>query len=62
VSLVAELLVAFESEIECLTLIPSSGGRFEVRLNDKVVFSKASSGRHAKQGEVVSLIKDKLTR
>lgn len=33
--------------------MPSSGGRFEVIANDKVVYSKKTEGRHAEEGEVV---------
>jgi selenoprotein W-related protein len=39
-------------------LIPSSGGRFEVTVDDRPVFSKAATGRHAEPGEVVRLIKE----
>jgi selenoprotein W-related protein len=38
-------------------LIPSSGGRFEVTVDQHVVFSKAATRRHAGPGEVVGLIK-----
>ncbi|MAU10418.1 MAG: hypothetical protein CL607_11390 [Anaerolineaceae bacterium] len=45
-----------EREIEYFiaewTLIPSKGGRFEVRVNDELVFSKKELGRHAEPGEV----------
>jgi len=37
-------------------LIPSSGGKFEVIVNDELVFSKKSLGRHAEEGEVRELI------
>lgn len=37
-------------------LIPSSGGRFEVTVNDELVFSKKALGRHAEPGEIKSLI------
>jgi|LakMenEpi03Aug12_release.lakeMendotaPanAssembly.Ray.scaffolds.fasta_scaffold57748_1 selenoprotein W-related protein len=45
--------------IETLTLIPSSGGRFEVMANDILVFSKKSIGRHAELGEVARLFEEK---
>jgi selT/selW/selH-like putative selenoprotein len=35
----------------------SSGGAFEVTVDGKLVFSKRALGRHAKPGEVLSLIK-----
>lgn len=45
-----------EREIEVFVgswkMIPSSGGKFEVTVNDKLVFSKKQLGRHAQSGEV----------
>ena len=43
----------FEHEIRSLTLIPADGGRFEVVLNDTLVYSKLQTKRHAEAGEVV---------
>jgi selenoprotein W-related protein len=48
---------AIEGQLESLTLIPSGGGRFEVTVNDKLAYSKMTTGRHANRGEVVGLIK-----
>jgi selenoprotein W-related protein len=39
-------------------LIPSSGGRFEVTVDDRLVYSKAATGRHSQPGEVVTLIRE----
>jgi selenoprotein W-related protein len=55
--LTGELLNNFEAEIESITLLPSEGGRFEVTVNDKLVYSKLKTGRHVDVGEVVGLIK-----
>jgi selT/selW/selH-like putative selenoprotein len=41
-------------------LLPSSKGRFEVTLDEELIFSKASLGRHAKPGEVVELVRDRI--
>jgi selenoprotein W-related protein len=60
VSLAADLLKNFEPEIETLSLVPSDGGRFEVTVNDKLVYSKLQTGRHAEPGEVVGLVKKLL--
>jgi selenoprotein W-related protein len=38
-------------------LIPSSGGVFEVKVDEVMIFSKKKSGRHANAGEVVDLIR-----
>jgi selenoprotein W-related protein len=58
VSLAADLLKNYEPEIETLNLVPSDGGRFEVTVNDKLVYSKLQNGRHAEPGEVVGLVKE----
>jgi selenoprotein W-related protein len=62
VSLLNELLLnkSIEAQIETLTLILSSGGRFEVTVNDDLVYSKLATGRHAKPGEVSPLVKAKI--
>ena len=59
-SLTAELLKDFESEIESLELIPASGGRFEVTVNGDLIFSKLATGRHAEAGEIRKLLKAKI--
>ncbi len=61
-SLVHDLLRAFEPEIQSLELIPSDGGRFEVTVNGTLIFSKKQLGRHAQPGEVVSLVQNFLER
>lgn len=55
-SLAADLLKNFEAEIKSISLVPSDGGRFEVSVNDKLVYSKLETGRHAEAGEVVGLV------
>lgn len=55
-----DLLKEFEAEIESLTLVPAVGGRFEVSVNDRLVYSKLKTGRHADQGEVVELVRKYL--
>ena len=55
-----DLLKRFEPEIESITLIPSEGGRFEVTINETLVYSKLQTGRQAEPGEVVRLVEDLL--
>jgi selenoprotein W-related protein len=50
-------LKEFEPEIEKITLIPAEGGRFEVEVNGKLLFSKLKTGRHAQPGEVKELFR-----
>jgi selenoprotein W-related protein len=54
-----ELLNHYTPAIASVTLIPSSGGRFEVIANDTVIFSKKAIGRHAEPGEVTRLLAEK---
>ena len=49
----AELQKQFGGECE---LIKSSGGVFEVEIDGKLIFSKASLGRFPEEGEVARLI------
>jgi len=56
VSLASELLKAFEADIEILKLVPSDGGRFEVTVNGKLLYSKLETRRHAEPGEVLALV------
>lgn len=51
-----------EHSIGSWTLIPSSGGVFEVEVNGELVFSKKALGRHAEPGEVRSAILGKLSQ
>jgi selenoprotein W-related protein len=60
VGLANEFLQKFEPEIETLTLVPSDGGRFEVSVNGKLVYSKLQTGRHAETGEVAGLVEKLL--
>jgi len=55
--LTADLLKEFEPGIAEITLIPSDGGRYEVTVDGKLIYSKLQTGRHAEPGEVVKLLK-----
>lgn len=56
----AELLREFEPGIKAITLVPSEGGRFEVSLNGRLVYSKLETLRHAEPGEVVGLVRNRM--
>jgi selenoprotein W-related protein len=58
--LTAELLDNFEPEIDQVRLIPSEGGRFEVVINDNLLYSKLATNRHPNPGEVKTLVKKYL--
>jgi selenoprotein W-related protein len=54
------LLTAWAPIIENIELVPSSKGRFEVTLDDQLIFSKAMLGRHAEPGEIATLVRERL--
>ena len=56
----AELIEAWAPLIARVTLLPSSGGRFEVTLDDELLFSKASTERHPHPGEIHALVAARL--
>lgn len=49
-----------EAFIRSWRLIPSTGGVFEVTINEALVFSKKALGRHAAPGEILALIRQKV--
>lgn len=59
-SLVDELLKAYELKIGSLEIVPASGGVFEVALDGELLFSKTALGRHAYAHEVLDLIRARL--
>ena len=60
VGLTDELLTGWAPIIECVDLIPSSKGRFEVTLDDELIFSKAALGRHAEAGEIAGIVRERV--
>ena len=56
----AELLNAWAPRIIRATLLPGSGGRFEVTLDGELLFSKAALKRHPRPGEVHGLVAARL--
>ncbi len=56
----AELTEAFPA-IE-VSLIPGSGGIFDVTVDGALVFSKKRVGRHAQPGEVAEAVRTKFAR
>jgi len=60
VGLANELLKEFEYDIGNLVLVPSDGGKFEVKIGEKLVYSKLETHRHAEPGEVLGLVRKVL--
>jgi selenoprotein W-related protein len=55
-----ELLTTFDGDIKALTLIPGTGGTFEVRLNGQVIFNRKTEGRFPEAKELKKLIRDQI--
>ena len=55
-SLVVDILDEFQPVIESIRLVPSTGGVFEVSVNDELIFSKKKLERHAEPGEVIDIV------
>ena len=52
-----ELLKHYEHLIEEIKLIPSDGGKFEVNVNGRLLYSKLATHRHAEPGEILGLVR-----
>ena len=59
-SVTAELIKDFERKIDAWTLIPSGGGRFEVKVGDELVYSKLATGSFPTSDQVRELVAAKL--
>jgi selT/selW/selH-like putative selenoprotein len=55
--LAGEIIEEFGDDLEAITLVKGSKGRFEVTLDGATIFSKSRSKRHSQPGEVISNIK-----
>jgi selT/selW/selH-like putative selenoprotein len=55
-----ELLSRWAPIVRALELRTSSGGRFDIYLDDELIFSKQESRRFPKPGEVAGLFEQKL--
>ncbi len=56
----AELIKEFEPDIEYFTLVPSDGGKFELTVGNRLLYSKLETHRHAEPGEIAGLLKKYL--
>gem|GEM_PF-409009 len=56
VSLTANLIQMYEPEIQTISLTPSMGGRFEVTVDDQLLFSKMKEQRKAYPDEIEKLV------
>lgn len=55
-----ELLTTFEAELGGVTLMPGTGGVFEVRVDDSLVWSRAEQRRFPEIKELKQLVRDRV--
>jgi selenoprotein W-related protein len=53
-----ELLTTFQAELGEVALLPGTGGVFEVRLDDRPVWSRADEGRFPEMKELKQRVRD----
>ena len=53
-----ELLTTFETDLKAVSLQPGSGGVFEVRLNEIIIFNRKDHDRFPESKELKQLIRD----
>lgn len=52
----AEVMTRYPDKVGSITLVAGVGGRFEVKLNDQLIFSKAQTGRFPELNEITKPI------
>jgi len=55
-----ELLTTFDEELSEVALIPGTGGIFEIKINDKLLWSLKDEGRFPDIKELKKLLRDKI--
>lgn len=55
-----ELLTTFEDELSEVSLRPGTGGIFEVRLGEDVIWSRKEKGRFPEIPELKQLVRDRV--
>ena len=55
-----ELLTTFEDELGGVTLVPGTGGVFEVRANGEVLWSRKAEGRFPELKEIKQRLRDRI--
>lgn len=58
--LAQELLTTFEAELGEVALIPGSGGIFEIRVEDQLIWSRRSEGRFPEAKEIKQRVRDAI--
>ena len=55
-----ELLSTFGDDLGEVSLIPGTGGIFEIRMNREVLWNKKQQGRYPEPKEIKQLIRDRI--
>jgi selenoprotein W-related protein len=55
-----ELLTTFEGDLRAVSLMPGTGGIFEVRLDGTTIFSRKAAERFPESKELKQLIRDRI--
>lgn len=55
-----ELLTTFTEDLGEVALVPGTGGVFDIRLNDGLLFSRKAAGRFPEAKEIKQLIRDQI--
>jgi selenoprotein W-related protein len=55
-----ELLTTFTTELGEVALVPGTGGVFEVRLEEELIFSRKEQGRFPESKELKQLVRDRI--
>ena len=50
----------YVASISEISLIPADGGKYEISVNDDMIYSKLDTGRHAEPPEILVLFKEYL--
>lgn len=58
--LTQELLMTFDTDLGEVALVPGTGGIFEVRVNDDLIWSKKAQGRFPDSKELKQLVRDRV--
>ncbi|NLY00890.1 MAG: SelT/SelW/SelH family protein [Rhodopirellula sp.] len=55
-----KILTEYKQRLEGLTLIPSSGGCFEISFDGRLVYSKLDKGAFPDEASIVKLVRENL--
>ena len=58
--MVQKLLEEFEFKVDSVSVIPSTGGVFEVMADDELIYSKKQTGQHAEYEDVAEPLRTML--